>query len=411
MSHMTSSFVVKSVQFRLLFLLSSALILTLTRCSKDSGKGNGETTPLLSLNSVSQTEGTGGNTKFGFELILNAASSKVVSVEITTADGTALTTEDFIGVNKQVVTIPAGQTKTTFNIDVVGDDWKETTEDFLIQISNPVNCQLAGTTYKGFILNDDTKFRINDDGSNTSPLTYPGYSLVWSDEFSGSALDQTSWNFETGDGCPNCGWGNNELQFYTPGNNLYMQDGKMIIEARFESAGGKNYTSTRITTQNKKTFTFGRIDIRAKVPKGKGIWPALWMLGSNISTVSWPKCGEMDIMELLGQEPNKVYQTVHFGPGPASTQKSRNKISTTAYSEVYHLFSVNWEMDKVQFFVDNELLLEMTKADAGGADYPFNNPFFFIINVAVGGNWPGSPDGTTPFPSWMMVDYVRVFQK
>ena len=134
--------------------------------------------------------------------------------------------------------------------------------------------------------------------------TYPGYNLAWSDEFNGAALNQADWNYEVGDGCPNvCGWGNNELEWYTAGDNLYMQDGKMIIEARAESKGGKNYTSTRITTQNKKTFTFGRIDIRAKVPKGKGVWPALWMLGSNITTVSWPKCGEMDIMELLGQEP------------------------------------------------------------------------------------------------------------
>lgn len=403
----------KSIRNYLIFTLPALFILTFSKCSKDSSgdSGNGST-PTLSLTPLSQNEGTGGNTKFGFDVTLSAASTMVVSVEITTANGTALTTEDFISVNKQVVTIPAGQTKTTFTIDVVGDDWKEATEDFLLQLTNPVNCSLNTTNYKGFILNDDTRIRINDDGSNTSPLTYPGFNLAWSDEFSATSLNQTFWNYETGDGCPLvCGWGNNELQWYTAGDNLYMQDGMMIIEARAESKGGKNYTSTRITTQSKKTFTFGRVDIRAKVPKGKGIWPAAWMLGSSISTVSWPKCGEIDIMEVLGQEPNKVYQTLHYGPGPGSIQKSRSKISTSAYSDGFHLYSLIWEQDKIQLLVDNEQLLEFTKAEIGGTAYPFNDPFFFIFNIAVGGNWPGSPDSSTQLPAWLMVDYVRVFQK
>lgn len=404
----------KNTGNRSIFFLSALLILSFTRCNKDSGSNTGSGTPILTLTPLSQNEGTGGNTKFGFEITLSAASSKEVSVEITSADGTALTTEDFIAVNKQVVTIAAGQTKTTFNIDVVGDEWKEATEDFLLQLTNPVNCSLASANYKGFILNDDTKIRINDDGSNTSPLTYPGYNLAWNDEFNGAALNQADWNYETGDGCPNnCGWGNNELEWYTAGDNLYMQDGKMIIEARAESKGGKNYTSTRMTTQSKKTFTFGRIDIRAKVPRGKGVWPALWMLGSNITTVSWPKCGEMDILELLGQEPNKVYSTVHYGPAPSggSVQKSNSKIAATPYSDAFHLYSLNWEQDKLQFLVDNALLLEVNKADFGSYAYPFNDPFFFIFNIAVGGNWPGSPDASTQFPQWLMVDYVRVFQK
>ncbi len=400
---------IKTPLFILIFFL-----LAFSRCNKDSGSnsGSGGSTPLLSITPITLNEGTGGNTKFGFELTLSAAYTQAVSVEISTASGSAISAEDFVAVDKQVVTIPAGQTKGTFNVDVIGDEWKEATEDFLIQLTNPVNCRLASLNYKGFILNDDSRIRINDDGSNTSPDTYPGYTLAWSDEFSGAALNQADWNYELGDGCPNnCGWGNNELEWYTAGDNLYMQDGKMIIEARPESKGGKNYTSTRITTQNKRTFTFGRIDIRAKVPKGKGVWPALWMLGTNITTVSWPKCGEMDIMELLGQEPNKVHQTIHYGPGPGSIQKTNSRISPTAYSDAFHLYSLNWEQDRLQFLVDNVVLLEANKADFGGNAYPFNDPFFFIMNIAVGGNWPGSPDATTQFPQWMMVDYVRVFQK
>jgi beta-glucanase (GH16 family) len=166
-----------------------------------------------------------------------------------------------------------------------------------------------------------------------------------------------------------------------------------------------------MTTQNKKTFTFGRIDIRAKLPKGQGVWPALWMLGSNITTVNWPACGEIDILELLGHEPNKVYQTVHYGnAGAPSIQKSQSRISPTSYSDGFHLYSLIRVQDNMKLFVDNVLLLEVNKADVGGNAYPFNSPFFFIFNIAVGGNWPGSPNATTQFPQWMMVDYVRVFE-
>lgn len=402
----------KKSTFWYVLLVLLAFALSFTRCNKDDGgTTGGSTTPTLSISQVSKVEGNGGNNPFGFELTLSAASTQAITVELTTTNGTAVATEDFVTVNKQVVTIAPGQTKATFNVQVVGDEWKEGSEDFNLQLSNPVNCKLASTATKGFITNDDEKIRVVDDGSNTSPLTYPGYTLAWQDEFNGSSLNLTDWNFEVGDGCPNnCGWGNNELEYYTAGDNLYLQEGKAIIEARPESRGGKNYTSTRMTTQNKKTFTFGRIDIRAKLPKGQGVWPALWMLGTNITTVSWPKCGEMDILELLGHEPNKVYQTVHYGPGPGSIQKSQSRVSPTSYSDGFHLYSLIWVQDKLQFLVDNVLLLEVNKADVGGNAYPFNSPFFFIFNIAVGGNWPGSPDASTQFPQWMMVDYIRVFQ-
>jgi Glycosyl hydrolases family 16/Calx-beta domain len=411
MRHMILPASLKKSTFWSLFLIL-IIAVSFIRCNKDNGGDTGgSTNPTLSISQVSKIEGTGGNSQFGFELTLSASSAQAVSVELTSANGTAVVVEDFIAVNKQVVTIAAGQTKATFNVEVVGDEWREGPEEFNLQLTNPVNCTLASTATKGFITNDDDKIRIIDDGSNISPLTYPGYSLAWQDEFNGSSLNLADWNYETGDGCPNnCGWGNNELEWYTAGDNLFMQEGKVIIEARPESKGGKNYTSTKMTTQNLKTFTYGRIDIRAKVPKGQGVWPALWMLGSNISTVSWPKCGEMDILELLGQEPNKVYQTVHYGPGPGSIQKSRSKISTSAYSDGFHLYSLIWEKDRLRFLVDNEQLLELTKAEIGGNEYPFNNPFYLIFNIAVGGTWPGSPNATTQFPQWMMVDYVRVFQ-
>jgi beta-glucanase (GH16 family) len=397
---------------QILTTLPYITLILLPGCKKEGGgnTGTGGTKPTLSISPVTRDEGTGGNTAFAFDLSLSNSYGQAVTVEVSTTDGTALSSEDYAAVSKQVVTIPAGQTKAVITVNVVGDEWKESTEDFFVLLDNPVNCTLSGTAAKGYITNDDTRILINDKGTNVSPLSYPGYSLVWADEFNGSTMDMGSWNYNVGDGCPNCGWGNNELEYYTAGENLYLQDGKMIIEARSESKGGKNYTSTRLTTQNKKTFKFGRIDIRAKLPRGRGIWPAFWMLGNNISSVSWPKCGEMDIMELLGHEPAKVYSTVHYGPGPGSIQISRSKTAAVPYSDDFHLYSLIWETDRMQFMVDNEVISDVRKADLGSNNYPFNEPFFLLINVAVGGNWPGSPDATTRLPQWMMVDYVRVFQ-
>ncbi|MBC8005002.1 MAG: glycoside hydrolase family 16 protein, partial [Verrucomicrobia bacterium] len=222
-----------------------------------------------------------------------------------------------------------------------------------------------------------------------------------------------SWTHETGDGCPNiCGWGNNELEFYTGRpSNLFFQDGKMIIEARAETFGGRNYTSSKILTRNKKAFKFGRVDIRAVLPKGKGIWPAFWMLPENNVHGGWPKSGEIDIMELVGHEPNKSYGTLHYGPGPGSTQISQSyTLSASDFQNAFHVFSIEWKADQIKWYVDGNLFKTVNKTDIGSAVYPFNEQFFFIFNLAVGGNWPGSPDAATVFPQWMIVDYIRVFQ-
>ena len=387
-----------------------ALFFATASCKKD-GANPDPSKPTLTLNAVSRDEGTGGTASFVFEATLGGAYNQPVSVQVSTVDGTATSGEDYTALNKSLLTIPAGQTKGSFTVSVVGDEWKEANEDFFVTLSAPVNCVLPTESYRAYIMNDDTRIRIGETGNNTSPTSYPGLSLAWADEFNGTSLDLASWNFDKGDGCPNiCGWGNNELEFYTENENLYFQEGKMIIEARMESRGGKNYTSTRLNTQNKRSFRFGRIDIRAKVPRGRGVWPALWMLGNNITTVGWPKCGEMDIMELLGQEPNKVYSTVHFGPGPGSIQISRSLTAASPFSDDFHLYSLVWTADRMRFLVDNQLVSEVVKSDLGANNYPFNDPFYFVMNVAVGGNWPGNPDATTRFPQWMMIDYVRVFQ-
>ncbi|HET7896311.1 MAG TPA: glycoside hydrolase family 16 protein, partial [Flavisolibacter sp.] len=263
----------------------------------------------------------------------------------------------------------------------------------------------------GTIVTEDGKNFVTDNAGYTTPIVYPGYTLAWQDEFSGSALDGGVWNYETGNGSG--GWGNNELEYYTNSpKNVFVSNGNLIIEARKESIGGFNYSSARITTQNKKSFTYGRIDIRAKLPKGKGIWPALWMLGNNIGSVGWPACGEIDIMELLGHEPAKMYGTLHYGASSAThgSKGSSYTLPTGIFYDRFHVYSMEWKQDQIKLFVDDNLFLTVNKSDLGTAPYPFNAPFFFIFNVAVGGNWPGNPDGTTTYPQRMIVDYVRVFQ-
>jgi beta-glucanase (GH16 family) len=249
---------------------------------------------------------------------------------------------------------------------------------------------------------------VDNTGYNT-PLTYPGYTLAWADEFNTNVIDPASWTFEAGN---NNGWGNNELQYYTGrSQNVFVSKGNLILEARAEAYNLLNYTSTRMITKNKKTFKFGRIDIRAKTPVGKGVWPALWMLGNNIDQVNWPACGEIDILELLGQEPNKIYGTMHWGASSATHSffGSNYVLNPGSFDQQFHVYSIIWTQNNIKVLVDDIQYVSFSAANVSG-NYPFNSEFFFIFNIAVGGNWPGSPDNSTSFPQRLIVDYVRVFQ-
>ncbi len=243
-----------------------------------------------------------------------------------------------------------------------------------------------------------------------SPLTYEGYELVWNDEFDGSSIDPANWVFETGTGCPHlCGWGNNELQYYRR-ENAWVEDGVLTIEARAESYQGSNYTSARMKTQNKRSFRYGRIDIRALLPWGQGIWPALWMLGDNITTVGWPKCGEIDIMEMIGGQgrDNQVHGTLHWDNNGHTYTGGRYTLESGIFADEYHVFSIIWDEISIKWLVNDKQFHEINITPAHMTE--FHDQFFFIFNVAVGGNWPGSPDETTVFPQQMRVDYIRVFE-
>lgn len=243
----------------------------------------------------------------------------------------------------------------------------------------------------------------------TTPLSYPGYTLVWHDEFDGTALS-ADWVHDVGTGAS--GWGNNELQYYKP-ENVSVADGLLTITAKKENFGGSSYTSSRIKTQGKQTFSKGRIDIRAVLPYGQGIWPALWMLGENITTVGWPACGEIDIMELIGgtgYNDRTVHGTIHWqNAGTHASYSGSNSLSEGKYADEYHVFSIIWDDTSIKWLRDD---IQYHVADITPSELSeFQAEFFFIFNIAVGGNWPGSPDASTVFPQTMSVDYVRVFQQ
>jgi beta-glucanase (GH16 family) len=229
--------------------------------------------------------------------------------------------------------------------------------------------------------------------------------LLWEENFNGKEINEKDWNYELGDGCPNvCGWGNNERQVYTK-NNHKLVDGKLVITAKKE---GDKYTSTRITTAGKKEFKYGYIEARAKLPVGQGIWPAFWMLGGNIKQIGWPAAGEIDILEYVGKDPDMVYTSLHTTDSHGNTVNSK-KTEVKDIEEGYHNFAINWTSEKIEFYVDEKLLYTFAPKDKTPETWPFNNPFYIIVNMAIGGNFGGPEVDDKIFPQEYSIDYIRVY--
>lgn len=247
-------------------------------------------------------------------------------------------------------------------------------------------------------------------GKTTGPVS-PSTTAVtttWSDEFdgaSGSLPDAAKWTYDLGGG----GWGNQELQTYTnlPENVRLDGEGHLIIHVSSTPTG---YTSARLKTQGRLAFQHGRVEVRVKLPGGQGIWPAFWMLGANITSVGWPACGEIDVMENVGREPSTNHGTLH-GPGYSGGSGISSTYTLSGgrkFSDDFHVFAIQWAPQSVTFSVDGTVYATVTPAALRGASWVFDAPFFLILNVAVGGTFPGAPDATTVFPQEMIVDYVRV---
>lgn len=249
---------------------------------------------------------------------------------------------------------------------------------------------------------------------------YGAWQLVWGDDFTnadGSSPDPTKWGYDIGNG--NNGWGNAQLEYDTSRtNNVRIEGGNLVIEADQESYNGFNYTSTRMNTKGKFSTTYGRIEARIKLPRGQGIWPAFWMLGNNIDSVGWPTCGEVDIMENIGKTSDQgtEHGTIH-GPqgggdynGGSGVGSSYTLPGGAKLSDDFHIYAIEWTTNQIKFYLDTNLFFTVTPASLpAGATWVFTNSQFIILNVAVGGYWPGNPDGTTVFPQQMLVDYVHVY--
>jgi len=252
-----------------------------------------------------------------------------------------------------------------------------------------------------------------------APSDRAGWTLVWSDEFNGtdsSPVDTSKWVLETGGN----GWGNDELEYYTARpENSFQQGGNLVIKAVQEKYTGqdsvtRDYTSARLKTLGKFSHKYGRFEARIKIPQGQGIWPAFWMMGDDIAKKDWPSCGEIDIMENIGKEPSLVHGTIH-GPGYSGDKgigASYGLPNDQRFADDFHVYAVEWEKKAIRFYVDDHLYTTRTPAELPkGTKWVYNHPFFLLLNVAVGGGWPGNPDSTSIFPKTMLVDYVRVYKR
>lgn len=240
--------------------------------------------------------------------------------------------------------------------------------------------------------------------------------LIWSDEFNIPGLpDSSKWSYDKGRGCPgNCGWGNNELQFYTDHRkeNARVENGTLIIEAIKEKFSDANYTSARLVSRNKGDWKYGRIEVKAKLPSGRGMWPAIWMLPTDWVYGGWPKSGEIDIMENVGYWPDSLFGTVHTNSynGMLGTQKTKSTVIKDM-STAYHVYAVEWTKEKISFLVDGVKYNEFINDRSGSDGWPFDQKFHLLLNIAVGGNWGGKYGvDDTVFPQKMIIDYVRVYQ-
>lgn len=394
------------------FFICSMAVVLLHSCNPEDAN---DVRPEVVVRDTLISEGNSKAThKISFHI--DEPLSEAITIDFETRDGSATAGEDYEKKQNGRLVFEPGETEASLEVDVLGDVKIEEDENFFIDFLYIDNALLPVGSLKVTIVNDDVdnatagKLEIPESGYST-PGSYDGYDLAWSDEFDSPDLDGEHWSYEVGDGCPElCGWGNAELQYYTS-DNTSVEAGNLVIKAAKENRGSKSYTSSRIITKEKLSVQYGRVDIRAALPYGQGLWPALWMLGANIDQVGWPACGEIDIMELIGggDKDRTVHGTVHWSNGGQHANYGGSKTIPGSFQDTYHVFSIIWDEAKIQWLLDDQIYhtIDITPAELS----EFRDEFFFIFNVAVGGQWPGSPNDSTIFPQYMIVDYIRVFQK
>jgi beta-glucanase (GH16 family) len=344
------------------FLSIIVIALLFTNCS-GSSDGDGGDNPNLPSNLVVNTEIVGADASNP-----NGNGSGIVNFTVSADNATSYK----ILIGSDVINTTTGLVSYTFT--------QSGTNSYTIYVS----------AYNGSQFISTTKVII----------VYVTMTMAWGDEFNDGQLDSSKWTYETGAG----GWGNNELQYYTNRpENLVVQNGMLKIKLIKELYNGSNYTSARIVTKNKYQFQYGRVDIRAKIPAGGGTWPALWMLGSDINSSPWPACGEIDIMEHVGNNPNRIFSTLHHPGHSGGNGDSGNVLISNATTE-FHIYSCEWSASAIKFYVDNVLFYTFSN----NSSLPFNKPFFFIFNCAMGGNFGGAVDPNFTSATFE-IDYVHVY--
>jgi beta-glucanase (GH16 family) len=290
-------------------------------------------------------------------------------------------------------------------------------QDFPISAKIGYSASKANRTKEKAPVDEQQPRKVID--ARISKAVSSDWQLIWHDEFrgrSGSKPNKRKWTAELGGG----GWGNQELEYYTDHNAYQDGKGHLMIEVRAERPANSScwygpcrYTSARLITKGKFALTYGRVEARIKIPSGQGIWPAFWMLGQDIDVMGWPKCGEIDIMENIGREPATIHGTIH-GPNYSGAGGISESYSLKAgrFADRFHIFAVEWDSDQISFFVDGNAYFTVTRAAVEQrGKWVYDHPFYLLLNVAVGGNWSGNPDGSSTYPQSLLVDYVRVYQR
>jgi len=378
---------------------------------------------ILSGNTLYGTASSGGNPGFGTVFALNTnGTGFTVLHNFTYNDGGHPHTGLILSGNTLYGTAYSGGLSGYGTVFAVNTDGTGFTDLHSFTYNDGAN------PYAGVILSGNTLYGAAYNGglSNgtvfalSTNLTLPGptnayWQLVWNDEFSGDSIDPTHWTFDIGTGPPYPGWGNNELEYYTSRtNNAYVAGGLLHIVAQSESYSGSSYTSAKMKSLGLFSQTYGRFEFRAKLPQGQGYWPALWMMPVNSVYGGWAASGEIDVMENIGSDLADVYGTIHYGGvSPNQKQSSGPSYTFPAGDSVtnFHVYALEWTSNAICWYMDNQLYETQTYWWSSGGPYPapFDQPFYLIMNLAVGGNFPGSPNGSTVFPGDMQVDYVRVY--
>ena len=383
--------------------LLKLFFLSLLMASCHTG-GNEENTPTVKMKLRNDYEGTGQNKILDVTVVLSSPATVPVTVTYSTVDSTAKGGMDFIPITHGTLVFNPGETSKKINIELVSDSIMEFTESFKLMITNVENAKLAGPILSITIYDDDlTRPTLLEDGYIT-PKSYPGMKLRFADEFNDSIINYFTWNYETGEGP----WGVGQLQEFTDkSENLSVKNGKLRITAINNNG---HFTSGRINTVNTNSVHFGVIDIRAKLPSGRGIFPSIWLLNTDYNGSNWPKCGEIDIAALNGNIPSQIIGIAYYSASGPRNKEGFYSLPdyTNSFSDQFHIFTIIWQNDRIEWFVDYKKYMEIVQDDVGN-DWPFNSSFYFYLDLVVGGTLVGDPDNTTVFPQTMEVDYIRAF--